>query len=150
MRLSKKGEYALRALIALGLAASAGNDLLTIAEIAREQSIPENFLQVILFELKAAGIVMSMRGKTGGFRLGRPAGDIVIGEIVRRVDGHLAPIRCVSLTAYEKCSCPDEATCGLRLLVGSVRDAISGILDHTTLADLICRKPPVAGTPGRE
>ena len=142
MKLSKKGEYALRALIALGLAASAGDDLMTIGEMARAQHIPENFLQVILFELKAAGIVVSLRGKGGGFRLGLPPEDIVVGDIVRRLDGPLAPIRCVSLSAYEKCSCPDEANCGLRALVGRVRDALSEILDRTTLADLIGKQCP--------
>lgn len=150
MKLSKKGEYALRALIALGLAASAGDDLLTIGELAREQHIPESFLQVILFELKAAGVVVSLRGKAGGFRLGLPPEAIVVGDIVRRLDGPLAPIRCVSLSAYEKCSCPDEANCGLRNLVGRVRDAISDILDRTTLADLIrgkCPQTPAVAQP---
>lgn len=137
MKLSKRGEYALRSLIALGVAQELGRELVRLGELAKAEAIPENFLQQILIELRTAGLVESERGKFGGFRLGRPAADIVIGDVVRLVDGPLAPIRCASLTAYERCSCPDEDSCGLRLLMKNVRNAISAILDKFTLAELV-------------
>ena len=77
------------------------------------------------------------RGKFGGYRLAKPAGKITIGQVVRVIDGPLAPIGCVSQTAYEKCTCPDEAHCGLRMLMLDVRNAIAGILDRYTLADVV-------------
>lgn len=137
MKLSKRGEYALRSLIALGVARETGKDLVRLAELAGDKEIPENFLQQILLDLREAGFVESVRGKLGGYRLAKPAREIIIGEVVRLVDGPLAPIRCVSQTAYAKCSCPDEATCGLRLVMLNVRNAISDILDRFTLADIV-------------
>lgn len=87
--------------------------------------------------LKEAKFVESERGKFGGYRLAKPARKITIGEVVRLIDGPLAPIGCVSQTAYEKCTCPDEAHCGLRMLMLDVRNAIAGILDRYTLADVV-------------
>jgi DNA-binding IscR family transcriptional regulator len=87
--------------------------------------------------LKESGFVKSERGKYGGFRLGKPTRSITLGAVVRAIDGPLAPIGCVSQTAYEPCSCPDEAHCGLRMLMLDVRNAISGILDRYTLADVV-------------
>ncbi len=137
MKLSKRGEYALRSLVALGVAWETGRDLVRLGELAGEEGIPQSFLQLILIDLREAGLVQSVRGKNGGFRLGKPAGEIIIGDVVRLIDGPLAPIRCVSLTAYEKCSCPDEATCGLRQMMQDVRGSISAILDRATLADIV-------------
>ena len=137
MKLSKRGEYALRSLIALGVAREMGRELVRLGELARAEAIPENFLQQILVELREEGLVESERGKFGGFRLGKSASEIVIGDVVRLIDGPLAPIRCASVTAYERCSCPDEETCGLRLLMRNVRNAISAILDKFTLAELV-------------
>ena len=87
--------------------------------------------------LKEAGLVVSARGKFGGYRLAKPAREIPIGTVVRLIDGPLAPIRCVSQTAYEPCTCPDETHCGLRMLMLDVRNAIAGILDRYTLADVV-------------
>jgi hypothetical protein len=87
--------------------------------------------------LKDAKLVTSARGKFGGYRLAKPAKAITIGQVVRLIDGPLAPIGCVSQTAYEKCTCPDEAHCGLRMLMLDVRNAIAGILDRYTLADVV-------------
>jgi DNA-binding IscR family transcriptional regulator len=75
----------------------------------------------------------------GGYYLGKPASEITFGQIFRVLDGPLAPIRCVSQMAYEPCGCPDERTCGLRLTMLDVRNAIANILDHTSLADVIER-----------
>ena len=137
MKLSKKGEYALRSLINLGIAAEVGRDLVQVSELAESDQLPVKFLEQILQELKDAGIVASQRGKFGGYRLGKPAKHVTIGSIVRLIDGPLAPIGCVSQTAYEKCSCPDETHCGLRMLMLDVRNAIAGILDRYTLADVV-------------
>ena len=137
MKLSKKGEYALRSLINLGIAAEMKRKLVQVSELAENEQLPVKFLEQILQALKDAGFVASQRGKFGGYRLAKPASKIFIGEVVRLIDGPLAPIGCVSQTAYEPCTCPDEAHCGLRMLMVDVRNAIAGILDRYTLADVV-------------
>ena len=137
MKLSKKGEYALRSLINLGIAVEMKRKLVQVSELAESEQLPVKFLEQILQALKEAGIVESERGKFGGYRLARPASKILIGEVVRLIDGPLAPIRCVSQTAYEPCTCPDEAHCGLRMLMLDVRNAIADILDRYSLADVV-------------
>jgi Rrf2 family protein len=137
MKLSKKGEYALRSLINLGIAAEMKRSLVQVSELAENEQLPVKFLEQILQALKEAGIVASERGKFGGYRLAKPARKIFIGEVVRLIDGPLAPIGCVSQTAYEPCTCPDEAHCGLRMLMVDVRNAIADILDRYTLADVV-------------
>jgi Rrf2 family protein len=137
MKLSKKGEYALRALIDLGIAAEVGRDLLRVGEIAEKEKIPAKFLEQVMQDLRSGGFIRSQRGKFGGYRLAREASQIPMGQIVRLIDGPLAPIGCVSQTAYERCSCPDEVHCGLRMLMLDVRNAIAGILDRYSLADVV-------------
>jgi Rrf2 family protein len=137
MKLSKKGEYALRCLINLGIAAELKRKLVPVSELAENERLPVKFLEQILQALKEAGIVESHRGKFGGYSLGKPARKIFIGEVVRLIDGPLAPIGCVSQTAYEPCTCPDEAHCGLRMLMVDVRNAIADILDRYSLADVV-------------
>src|SRR5580692_10035498 len=137
MKISKKGEYALRSLINLGFAAEVRRDLVQVSELAELEQLPMKFLEQILQALKEAKFVESVRGKYGGYRLAKSARDITIGQVVRLIDGPLAPIGCVSATAYERCTCPDEAHCGLRMLMLDVRNAISGILDRYTLADVV-------------
>jgi Rrf2 family protein len=138
MKLSKRGEYGIRALIALA-SGDDQNEVIQIKQIAASEQIPVKFLEQILLTLKNAGLVKSRMGSGGGYYLGKPANQISLGQIVRTLDGPLAPIRCVSQTAYEKCACPDEETCGLRLVMLDVRNAISNILDNTTLADVARR-----------
>ncbi len=137
MKVSKKGEYALRALIDLGIAAEVGRSLIQVTELADSERIPPKFLEQIMQALKEAGLIESRRGKFGGYRLARPADKIMVGHVVRLIDGPLAPIGCVSQSAYEKCSCPDETHCGLRMLMLDVRNAIAGILDRYSLADVV-------------
>ncbi|MCX6982750.1 MAG: Rrf2 family transcriptional regulator [Verrucomicrobia bacterium] len=136
MKLSKKGEYALRALLDLTMAQALDRALVPLSALAEAQKMPATFLEQILAELRHAGFLSSTRGKYGGYSLARPASKIHIGEIVRLIDGPLAPIGCASVTAYERCSCPDEAHCGLRLIMMDVRNAISNVLDRYTLAQL--------------
>jgi len=140
MRLSKRGEYGLRAMIDLAiLEPERGNGVVQIKEIAEREKIPAKFLEQILLTLKNAGLLHSKMGIGGGYYLARPADEITLGHIVRILDGPLAPIRCVSQMAYEPCGCPDEHTCGLRLVMLDVRNAISDILDKTTLMD-VCKR----------
>jgi Rrf2 family protein len=137
MNVSKRCEYALRALIDIGLAQELGNPVVRVGALARHERISGLFLGHILLQLNEAGYVQSRRGKNGGYSLAIPMSQIKLGEIVRLMDGPLAPIRCASVTAYERCSCPDEDHCGLRLLMIDVRTAISGILDRYSLADIV-------------
>jgi Rrf2 family protein len=137
VKLSKRGEYALRALIDFGVAQAIGRPLLQVSELAAKEGLPIKFLEQILMQLKAAGYLESRRGKHGGYLLARPPENISVGQVARLIDGPLAPIACVSQTAYERCSCPDEEHCGLRILMMDVRNAISNILDRYTLADVV-------------
>jgi Rrf2 family protein len=137
MKLSKRGEYALRALIDLGIALGLGWPMLQVSELAAKEKLPIKFLEQIFMQLKAAGYVESKRGKFGGYSLARPMNRIKFGAVIRLIDGPLAPIRCVSTTSYARCSCPDEVHCGLRMLMFDVRNAISTVLDRFTLADIV-------------
>lgn len=137
MKLSKRGEYALRALIDLGIASELGWPMLQVSELAAKEKLPIKFLEQIFTQLKSAGYVASRRGKFGGYSLARPMSQIKFGAVIRLIDGPLAPIRCVSQTSYARCSCPDEIHCGLRMLMFDVRNAISTILDRYTLAEIV-------------
>jgi len=136
MKLSKKSEYGLRALLELTLAY--GKTSLQRHDIADRQHIPVEFLEQILLALKRAGLLASRRGMKGGYQLIKPPEDITVGQVIRILDGPLAPIGCVSKTAYQKCrDCPyaDKALCPVQHVMGPVRDAIAGILDNYTLND---------------
>ncbi|MBN2068834.1 MAG: Rrf2 family transcriptional regulator [Opitutales bacterium] len=137
MKLSKKGEYALRALINIGIAHEMGKPLVQLSELVAQEQIPHNFLEQILIQLKNEGYLESKRGKFGGYSLAIPAEKIIIGNVIRRIDGPIAPIGCVSQTAYEPCSCPDEAHCGLRMLMLDVRNAVANIVDRYSLAQIV-------------
>ena len=150
MKLSRKGEYALRALIALGAAHARGVERLQVAEIASAENIPEKFLEQIFNQLREADFVVGVRGRKGGYRLSRPADRMSLGKIIRHIEGPLAPVSCASHTAYEPCSCPDEENCGLRMLMLDVRNAISDILDRYTLGSVVHVAMKRAGQRGPE
>src|SRR5580704_4254624 len=134
--LSNKGKYGLKAL--MHLARYEGPCL--AAEIAAENQIPRKFLDAILLELKNAGLLSSKKGKGGGYHLARPADKITAGQIIRILDGPLAPIACASRTASRRCAdCPDEEACAVRDLMLDVRDALALILDRTSIAALSAR-----------
>ncbi len=142
MKLSKRGEYGLRAMIDLASSLTdqpSGNGVVQIKEIAERQKIPAKYLEQILLTMKNAGLLQSKSGIGGGYHLARPAEEIDLGQIVRILDGPVAPVRCVSQLAYEPCGCPNEETCGLRLVMLDVRNAIADILDNTSLVDVIKR-----------
>jgi Rrf2 family protein len=142
MRLSKRGEYGLRAMIMMAEPAEKREALpmVQIKEIALREQISAKFLEQILLTLKNAGLLHSKMGIGGGYYLAKPATEITLGQIFRILDGPVAPIKCVSQMAYEPCGCPDEETCGLRLVMGDVRNAIADILDNTSLADVTKRQ----------
>jgi Rrf2 family protein len=137
MNLSKRSEYALRALIDLGIARELGRPILQVSELAAKEKLPVKFLEQILTQLRSAGYVETRRGKHGGYALAKANSRIKIGAVIRLLDGPLAPIPCVSRTAYHRCTCPDEAHCGLRMLMLDVRNAIARILDRTTLEHVV-------------
>lgn len=137
MKLSKRGEYGLRAL--QDLAAHYENDLISNRELAEWNNIPPKFLEQILLALKHGRIVNSQKGPQGGYCLARPPEQITLAEIIRLLDGPLAPVPCVSETAFEPCGCPDMESCGLRRVMKQVRNVIAEMMENTTLADLVTR-----------
>src|SRR5215471_13372244 len=145
MKLSLKGEYALRALLVLGL--HHGEGVVGISKISKEQNIPQRFLEQILTDLKSAGLVQSRRGISGGYRLAREPEDISLAEVVRHIEGALAPISCVSEQFYEKCSCPDESRCAIRSVMKEIRDAVVRLAEQVSLADICARSRLLHGDP---
>ena len=134
MKLSTRGEYALRALLVLGLQYS--DSVVTVQAVAEAQNIPKRFLEQILNDLRSAGVVQSKRGVAGGYRLARRPEQIKLSSVLRQIEGMLAPLGCVSEFFYEKCSCPDEGRCPIRSVMKEVRDAVVEIMDRVTVADL--------------
>jgi Rrf2 family protein len=133
--LSKKCLYALHAL--KYIASHPKDELLTIQKIATAENIPKKFLEVILCNLKAANIVASKKGKTGGYHLARAAEDVNILEVVRTIDGAVAMLPCVSLNFYESCGrCKEESTCGINAVFRRVRDETLKILSAAKVSDL--------------
>src|SRR3974390_2372745 len=137
MKLSLRGEYALRALLVLGL--NYGEPVIRIQTISKEQNIPKRFLEQILNDLKSGGFVQSRRGVAGGYRLARRPEEITLAAVVRHIEGALAPVSCVSEKFYEKCSCPDEARCAIRSVMKEIRQAVVEIAERVTIAELCGR-----------
>jgi Rrf2 family protein len=141
--LSQKAKYAIKALLVLAKAQQK-QELAAARDISVSQNIPKKFLDLIFFELRRHGLVVSTRGRDGGYALAKRANEISIAAIVRAVDGPLAPLPCASVKFYRRCAdCEDEKTCEVRRLMREVRDAASAILDNTSLAS-------VASGPGRK
>ena len=136
IKISVRGEYALRALLVLARDFQEDDAVVRIQEISERQNIPKRFLEQILNDLKSAHLVESKRGVAGGYRLRRRPEHINLAEIVRHIEGPLAPVSCVSEKYYEKCSCPDESRCAIRSVMKETRDAIVLIMERVTLADL--------------
>ena len=133
--LTNKGKYGLKAMV--HLAGLPPNALAQVGDIAKANAISKKFLDAIMTALRHAGLVYSKKGKLGGYALARPAGEIRVGAIVRVLDGPLAPIQCASVTAYLPCrDCEDIKTCPVRRIMVEARDAIAGVLDRRSLAEL--------------
>jgi Rrf2 family protein len=138
--LSQKAKYALRALLVM--AALPDDEPVQIAAIATSEHISRKFLEATLLELRKHGLLASRRGRGGGYRLARRADEISFGEVIRIIDGPLAPLPCASVTAFQLCSdCPDPHRCSIRWLMQKVRDATAGVLDNCTLADALGKRP---------
>jgi Rrf2 family protein len=133
MKISSKGEYALRALITL---AKNEEEVIQIKDIAKETLVPSQYLEQILLHLKSHGYVKSKRGIYGGYTLKESPDKIVIGKVIRDLEGPLAPMGCVSITSYEYCPLEDNG-CLLNPLWALIRDVVADLLDHTTLKDLV-------------
>jgi Rrf2 family protein len=139
VKISLRGEYALRALVVLGSAYDQRDAVVRIQTISEQQNIPKRFLEQILNDLRSGGILESRRGVSGGYRLRKSPEQITLAEVIRRIEGPLAPVRCVSERFYKPCTCPDEARCGVRSVMKDVRDAIVKILENVTVAELCQR-----------
>ncbi len=134
MKLSLRGEYALRALLVLGL--KYDDKVVRIQTISEQQNIPKRFLEQILNDLKSGGFVQSKRGMAGGYRLAKEPAQITLAAVVRHMEGALAPVSCVSDSFYKKCSCPDESRCAIRNVMKEIREAIVAIAERVTVAEL--------------
>jgi len=137
-QLSKRTQYCLRACYAL--TRKYGQGPVLIDQLAEDESIPKSFLEQILFSLKGHGLVLSKKGKGGGYYLAKPPEEITIASVIRMIEGPLAPLPCASETQFRKCDeCPDVETCGTRIVMREVRDAVADILESRTLA-AVCRE----------
>jgi len=140
--LSQKSRYALRALLVL--AARNETEPMQISDIAQVAGVPRKFLEQILLSLKGLGLVASKKGKGGGYSLAQPPHQITLASVIRMMEGPLAPLPCASETRFRKCDeCVDVETCGTRMVMREVRDAVAEILERTTLAT-VCRKVDLA------
>jgi Rrf2 family protein len=137
MRVSKKTDYALRALFTL--VDHFGGAPIPIRELARRNDVPKRFLEQIMLQLKAQGWVESTAGIRGGYLLAKNPAKITMGEVVRHFDGILAPIDCVSVTGYKRCS--QESLCKFRRVFLDARNYVAGVMDKATLADVAKRAP---------
>jgi Rrf2 family protein len=137
MQLSMRTDYALRALFTL--VEHHGGMPIPIGELARRNNVPKRFLEHIMLDLKARGWVSSVAGKRGGYLLARAPEAITMGEVVRHFDGYLAPIACVSVSDYRRCT--QEPTCRFRRVLLSVRNVVTKLMDEATLADVMRGEP---------
>ena len=141
--LSQRARYALRAL--LHIVEHGGATPVQSAEIAARQNIPGKFLEAILNDIKRAGLLVSRRGRSGGYQLARPASEISFAEIIRAIDGPIALVPCASLNFYARCGdCHDESGCAIRRAMVIVRDETDRILSQTTLASALAAEEVVA------
>lgn len=141
MRISKKAEYALRALLIFVRSPRTYQ----VQELSAKENIPVKFLEQILVSLKKAGLLNSKRGTGGGYALRADPTNLTVGAVIELMDGPLAPVACAAQKASEPCSCPDPRTCALRLLMVEVRQEIAGVLGSKTLADMAAMSPAPSG-----
>lgn len=150
MKLTSRGELALKAVLELSKVEGTSAPGLSAAEIARRCKASVKFLEQILAQLKAGGIVVSRLGSRGGYRLTRDPEEIYVGEVSRLIDGPLAPAPCASITQHRTCDwCEDEATCTLKSVWTDVRDAVSSVMDSTSFGELVRRAEQAGGKKGR-
>lgn len=135
MRFSKKTEYALRALFAIARAPR--HQVHQIQDLSHRENIPVKFLEQILLSLRNGGILSSKRGVGGGYMLHRSPSEITLGEVLRKLEGNFAPVPCAEVNPAEKCTCPNEATCPVKLMARKLNEHLSLLLDNQTLDDVL-------------
>ena len=135
MYLSTRSKYGLRAIFAL--AQSDKKSPVSLRELARNNNIPFKYLEQVFAVLRRQGLVDALPGSRGGYYLAKSAADITLGQVIRALDGTIAPVGCVSRIAYKPCTCPDEQSCSLRAAMEEVRDAIVSVIDHKAIADYL-------------
>ena len=137
--LNRRTKYALRSLVRM--AGLAEGQWLSIAELARSEQMPRKFLERVVLELNRGGLVVSRKGRSGGNRLAVAPERITVSTVLRLMDGPLALVSCVSVTAYEQCiDCDSEEACCIRPILKKARDAVAAVLDATTIADMVKEK----------
>ncbi len=147
--ISQKAKYAFKALI--HLARQPKGETIQIDDIAREAGVPRKFLEHILLDLKHRGMIASRRGRAGGYALIKLPTEITIGQVLRAIDGPIAPLSCISRTAYQPCAdCPDEASCGVRRMFAAPYAAQLVLFDATTLADALVGEDERQGRAGSD
>lgn len=137
MRLSRKSDYALRALF--DLAENFGSGPISIRQLAERNDIPRRFLEQIMIDLRVSGWVNSIAGRDGGFELAVAPEKLTMGQVVRKFDGLLAPIGCVSASAYEPCT--QERSCRFRRVLLEIRNYTTRLMDKASLATVMLGKP---------
>ena len=137
--ITQKMKYALKALLALADEAARDQPrALTIEEIAARSGAPKRFLEHILLEVRNAGVIASMRGRSGGYRLAKNPSEVSISDLLRRIDGPIAPLPCLSRSAYQRCEdCTDEASCRLRRVFSEVFWSYLILIESLSLADML-------------
>jgi Rrf2 family protein len=136
--ISQKTKYAIKALITLAEEQAAGGNSLRIEEIAKRSNTPKRFLEHILIDIRNAGVIGSRRGRDGGYMLIKPPASISVSDVLRMIDGPIAPLPCLSRRAYQRCDdCDDEATCRIRRMFGDLYAAYLLMVESLTLADLM-------------
>jgi Rrf2 family protein len=136
--LTKKTRYGLKALMVL--AQKGDKEPTLIAELAEREGIPRKFLEAILRELRQHGVLSAQRGRGGGYRLRKSPKEISLAAIIRALDGPIAPLPCLSRTAYRRCAeCKSERSCGVRLVMRDIHETNLRVLENTTLDDLVKR-----------
>lgn len=145
--ITQKMKYALKALMELAAERAGDSQPLRIEEIARRSGTPKRFLEHILLEVRNAGVIASVRGRNGGYVLIKNPREVSLSELMRLIDGPIAPLPCLSRRAYQRCEdCPDEETCRLRKVFGQVFWSYLLLIDSLTLADLVERPGAPATT----
>ena len=136
--ITQKTKYALKALMVLADEWSGERRALSIEEIARRSETPKRFLEHILLEVRNAGVIASIRGRSGGYSLIKKPSDISISELLRLIDGPIAPLPCLSRRAYQRCEdCTDESTCRIRKVFAEVFWSYLVLIESLTLADML-------------
>lgn len=136
--ISQKMKYALKALMTLAEERAGAGQPLRIEEIARRSGTPKRFLEHILLEIRNAGIIGSLRGRNGGYVLLHDPAQVPLSEIMRMIDGPMAPLPCLSRHSYERCEdCRDETTCRIRKVFAEVFWSYLVLIESLSLADLV-------------